>query len=101
MLCYLLKVVEGPCDWPVIADLALDDSGVGTPIDPEDLPRLKVWCTFHDLRHTGCMRILEAGAPFPLIARIIGWSIERQAHLRKDIDRKSSGDLSEEKPGGR
>ena len=31
-------------------------------------------CRFHDLRHTACTRMLEAGKPFPLVARIMGWS---------------------------
>ena len=33
-----------------------------------------VKCRFHDLRHTGCTRMLEAGAPFSVVASITGWS---------------------------
>ena len=34
----------------------------------------KVRCRFHDLRHTGCTRMLEAGAPFQVVAELMGWS---------------------------
>jgi integrase len=33
-----------------------------------------VSCRFHDLRHTGCTRMLEAGVPFSVVATIMGWS---------------------------
>jgi hypothetical protein len=33
-----------------------------------------VSCRFHDLRHTGCRRMLEAGVPFSVAATIMGWS---------------------------
>jgi integrase len=33
-----------------------------------------VTCRFHDLRHTGCTRMLEAGVPFSVVATIMGWS---------------------------
>jgi integrase len=36
--------------------------------------RSGVACRFHDLRHTGCTRMLEAGVPFSVIAVIMGWS---------------------------
>jgi integrase len=31
-----------------------------------------VFCRFHDLRHTGCTRMLEAGVPFSVVATIMG-----------------------------
>ncbi|MBI4463835.1 MAG: site-specific integrase [Acidobacteria bacterium] len=31
-------------------------------------------CRFHDLRHTACTRMLEAGVPFSVVATIMGWS---------------------------
>src|SRR6202030_2736665 len=31
-------------------------------------------CRFHDLRHTGCTRMLESGVPFSVVATIMGWS---------------------------
>ncbi len=36
--------------------------------------RAKVTCRFHDLRHTGCTRMLEGGVPYPVVASIMGWS---------------------------
>ena len=36
--------------------------------------RARVSCRFHDLRHTGCTRMLEAGVPFSVVATIMGWS---------------------------
>lgn len=34
----------------------------------------QVNCRFHDLRHTACTRMLEAGVPFSAVALIMGWS---------------------------
>jgi integrase len=45
--------------------------------------RAGVKCRFHDLRHTGCTRMLENGAPFPLIARIMGWSTATTVRMAK------------------
>jgi integrase len=36
--------------------------------------RAGVSCPFHDLRHTGCTRMLEAGVPFSVVATNMGWS---------------------------
>jgi integrase len=36
--------------------------------------RASVTCRFHDLRHTGCTRMLEGGVPFSVVATIMGWS---------------------------
>ncbi|PYR50164.1 MAG: hypothetical protein DMF89_10205, partial [Acidobacteria bacterium] len=36
--------------------------------------RAGVRCRFHDLRHTGCTRMLEGGVPFATVAVILGWS---------------------------
>jgi integrase len=36
--------------------------------------RSGVSCRFHDLRHTGCTRMLEAGVTFSVVATIMGWS---------------------------
>jgi len=33
-----------------------------------------VHCRFHDLRHTACTRMLEAGKPFSVVASVMGWS---------------------------
>jgi integrase len=36
--------------------------------------RAGVSCRFHDLRHTGCTRMLEVGVPFSVVTTIMGWS---------------------------
>jgi integrase len=36
--------------------------------------RAGVSCRFHDLRHTACTRMLEAGTPLSVVATIMGWS---------------------------
>ncbi|MBV8892883.1 MAG: tyrosine-type recombinase/integrase [Acidobacteria bacterium] len=36
--------------------------------------RAGVTCRFHDLRHTGCTRMLEAGVPFSIVSEIMVWS---------------------------
>jgi integrase len=36
--------------------------------------RAKVVCRFHEIRHTGCTRMLEAGTPLSVVATIMGWS---------------------------
>ena len=36
--------------------------------------RCKVQCRLHDLRHTACTRMLEAGIPLTVVGSILGWS---------------------------
>lgn len=36
--------------------------------------RYGVVCRMHDLRHTACSRMIEAGKPLPKIAKLLGWS---------------------------
>jgi integrase len=43
----------------------------------------KVRCRFHDLRHTACTRLLERGAPLPVVAVILGWSAGTTAKMAK------------------
>ena len=45
--------------------------------------RANVQCRFHDLRHTGCTRMLEAGVPFSVIATIMGWSASTTVRMSK------------------
>jgi integrase len=45
--------------------------------------RAGVSCRFHDLRHTGCTRMLEAGAPFSVVATIMGWSASTTVRMAK------------------
>jgi integrase len=43
----------------------------------------KVRCRFHDLRHTGCTRMLEAGVPFQVVAELMGWSSATTIRMAK------------------
>ena len=45
--------------------------------------RAGVHCRFHDLRHTGCTRMLEAGMPFSVVATIMGWSASTIVRMAK------------------
>jgi len=45
--------------------------------------RAAVSCRFHDLRHTGCTRMLEAGVPFSVVATIMGWSASTTVRMSK------------------
>jgi integrase len=45
--------------------------------------RAGVKCRFHDLRHTGCTRMLEAGVPFSVLADIMGWSASTAVRMAK------------------
>ena len=40
-------------------------------------------CRFHDLRHTGCTRMLEKGVPFSVAAVIMGWSASTAVRMAK------------------
>jgi integrase len=58
--------------------------------------RAGVSCRFHDLRHTGCTRMLEAGAPFSVVATIMGWSpstavrmARRYGHIGQTVQRQA------------
>ena len=45
--------------------------------------RAGVFCRFHDLRHTGCTRMLEAGVPFSVVATIMGWSASTTVRMAR------------------
>jgi integrase len=58
--------------------------------------RADVSCRFHDLRHTACTRMLEAGTPFSVVASIMGWSAsttvrmaKRYGHIGQDAQRRA------------
>lgn len=58
--------------------------------------RAQVECRFHDLRHTGCTRLLEGGVPYPVVASIMGWSAattirmaKRYGHIGQSIQRQA------------
>lgn len=42
-----------------------------------------VSCRFHDLRHTACTRLLEAGVSFPIVASLMGWSPSTTTKMAK------------------
>jgi integrase len=45
--------------------------------------RAGVTCRFHDLRHSGCTRMLEAGVPFSVVSEIMGWSASTAVRMAK------------------
>ena len=47
--------------------------------------RAGVACRFHDLRHTGCSRLLDAGVSHPVVAEIMGWSASTAIRMIKDV----------------
>lgn len=64
--------------------------------------RAGVSCRFHDLRHTGCTRMLEAGVPFSVVATIMGWSpsttvrmARRYGHIGQTAQRQAVNALNE------
>ncbi len=63
--------------------------------------RAGVKCRFHDLRHTGCTRMLEAGVPFSVVAVVMGWSAattirmtKRYGHISQAAQREAMNALS-------
>jgi integrase-like protein len=42
-----------------------------------------VTCRFHDLRHSACTRLLEAGVSFPIVASLMGWSPSTTTNMAK------------------
>ena len=63
--------------------------------------RAGVSCRFHDLRHTGCTRMLEAGVPFSVVATIMGWSpsttvrmARRYGHIGQTAQRQAINALN-------
>lgn len=63
--------------------------------------RAGVSCRFHDLRHTGCTRMLEVGVPFSVVATIMGWSpsttvrmTRRYGHIGQNAQREAINALN-------
>jgi len=55
-----------------------------------------VKCRFHDLRHTACTRMLEAGIPLSVVASVMGWSpatttrmAKRYGHIGQEAQQKA------------
>jgi integrase len=68
-----------------------------------------VTCRFHDLRHTACTRMLEAGVPFSVVAAVLGWSpattirmAKRYGHMGQAVQREAVATISrsEKQRGG-
>ena len=64
--------------------------------------RAGIQCRFHDLRHTGCTRMLEAGVSFSVVATIMGWSAsttvrmsKRYGHMGQSAQRRAVDALCE------
>jgi integrase len=47
--------------------------------------RAGVRCRWHDLRHTGCTRLLDAGVSHPIVAEIMGWSASTAIRMIKEV----------------
>ena len=47
----------------------------------EKLPAGLVSVRFHDLRHTAVSRMIAAGVPLPMVAKIVGWSASTMAKM--------------------
>ena len=67
--------------------------------------RSGVQVRWHDLRHTACTRLLEAGVSLPIIARILGWSAsttvrmaQRYGHIGPDAQRQAMDSLMQIAP---
>jgi integrase len=45
--------------------------------------RAGVSCRFHDLRHTACTRLLEAGVSHTIVAELMGWSTSTAIRMLK------------------
>jgi integrase len=48
---------------------------------------------FHDLRHSGCTRLLDAGIPHPIVAQIMGWSVSTAIRMLKVYGHISLGTI--------
>ncbi len=53
-------------------------------------------CRFHDLRHTVCTRMLEAGVPISVVSKLMGWSpstmtrmLDRYGHIGQPAQRRA------------
>jgi integrase len=47
--------------------------------------RAGVECRFHDLRHTACTRLLDAGVSHPIVAEIMGWATSTAIRMIKEV----------------
>jgi integrase len=68
-------------DWKEAWEYAKRRAGVA--LNPEAKNPKPLVCRFHDLRHTGCTRMLESGVPFSVVAVIMGWSASTAVRMAK------------------
>jgi len=47
--------------------------------------RAGVSCRFHDLRHSGCTELLDAGAPINAVTEIMGWSASTAVRMIREV----------------
>ncbi len=47
--------------------------------------RAGVECRWHDMRHTACTRLLEAGVPYAVVAEIMGWSASTAVRMMREV----------------
>jgi integrase len=87
-----------PCSHSVDPTKAIGSWGVAWAAAKR---RANVQCRFHDLRHTACTRMLEAGIPFSVVASIMGWSAsttvrmaKRYGHIGQEAQRQAVAVLS-------
>jgi integrase len=64
--------------------------------DMRDVKSTIAGLRFHDLRHTAATKLLENGAPFAVVAQILGWSAstavrmaKRYGHIRPEVQRRA------------
>ncbi|MBI2818629.1 MAG: tyrosine-type recombinase/integrase [Acidobacteria bacterium] len=70
--------------WKEVWEAARIRAGVILYGEPKEGEKAKpLACRFHDLRHTACTRMLEAGVPFSVVSTIMGWSAATTARMVK------------------
>jgi integrase len=70
-------------DWKEAWEAAKQRAGAILKGEPDDKDAPPLVCRFHDLRHTACTRLLEAGTPFSVVASIMGWSPSTTVRMAK------------------
>jgi integrase len=47
--------------------------------------RAGVECRWHDIRHTGCTHLLDAGVPYAVVTEIMGWSASTAVRMIREV----------------
>jgi integrase len=72
------------CKTGILADRPKPEKGyacIECKSEMQELPTGLVSVRFHDLRHTAVTRMIAAGWPLPIIAKIVGWSAGTMAKM--------------------